>query len=209
MFTGIVIYTGQISANRETGGDRHLEIVPGKLVTPDMAAGGSVAVNGVGLTVTETTDKFFGCDVSRETLELTTLGRLTVGTRVNLEPALKAGDELGGHLVTGHVDATGTIIRRWADGRSCRLTIRVPERLTPYIARKGSIAVDGVSLTVNDIRSTQFGVNIVPHTLEATILDGYRQGTTVNLEVDLVARYVERWVRSGNGGEEQPPSATD
>ncbi len=209
MFTGIVIDTGQISANRETGGDRHLEIVPGKLATPDMAAGVSVAVNGVCLTVTETTDKFFGCDVSRETLELTTLGRLTVGTRVNLEPALKAGDELGGHLVTGHVDATGTIIRRWADGRSCRLTIRVPERLTPYIARKGSIAVDGVSLTVNDIRSTQFGVNIVPHTLEATILDGYRQGTTVNLEVDLVARYVEHWVRSGNGGEEQPPSATD
>ncbi len=209
MFTGIVIDTGQISANRETGGDRHLEIVPGKLATPDMAAGVSVAVNGVCLTVTETTDKFFGCDVSRETLELTTLGRLTVGTRVNLEPALKAGDELGGHLVTGHVDTTGTIIRRWADGRSCRLTIRVPERLTPYIARKGSIAVDGVSLTVNDIRSTQFGVNIVPHTLEATILDGYRQGTTVNLEVDLVARYVERWVRSGNGGEEQPPSATD
>lgn len=194
MFTGIIVDTGIVRLSRDTGGDRRIEIVPGKLSVGAMVPGASIAVSGVCLTITDTAAEHFACDVSRETLSVTTLKDLTPGDPVNLEPALKLGDELGGHLVTGHVDGIGTIAKRTADARSERLEIRAPESLMIFVAGKGSIAVDGVSLTVNDVRGVAFGVNIIPHTLTATVIGQYRVGGKVNLEADLLARYTDRWL---------------
>ncbi|MEE8156837.1 MAG: riboflavin synthase [Gammaproteobacteria bacterium] len=194
MFTGIIVDTGIIRLSRDAGGDRRIEIAPGNLSASDMIPGASIAVNGVCLTVTDTAAEHFACDVSRETLWVTTLKDLARGDAVNLEPALKLGAELGGHLVTGHVDGVGTIAKRASDARSVRLEIRAPEALMGLIAAKGSIAVDGVSLTVNDVRGVVFGVNIVPHTLTATVIGNYRVAGKVNLEADLLARYTDRWL---------------
>jgi riboflavin synthase len=141
----------------------------------------------------------FAADVSRESLGLTTLGGLECGSRVNLERALTLSQPLGGHLVTGHVDGVGRVESRADDGRSVRFRIRVPGELSRYLARKGSICVDGVSLTVNEVDGPVFGINIVPHTLEATLFGTYRTGTRVNLEVDIVARYLERLVADAGG----------
>lgn len=194
MFTGIIVDTGIVRLSRDTGGDRRIEIAPDKLSVSAMVPGASIAVSGVCLTITDTAAEHFACDVSRETLSVTTLKDLTPGDPVNLEPALKLGDELGGHLVTGHVDGIGTIAKRTADARSERLEIRAPESLMIFVAGKGSIAVDGVSLTVNDVRGVAFGVNIIPHTLTATVIGQYRVGGKVNLEADLLARYTDRWL---------------
>jgi riboflavin synthase len=163
-----------------------------QLRTADFHIGDSICVQGCCLTATELPEGAFAADVSRETLSLTTLGDLAVGSPVNLEPSLKAGDALGGHLVSGHVDGVAEIVAISGDARSTRLKIAVPADLARYVARKGSVAVDGVSLTVNEVEGVTFGVNIIPHTQTVTTLGKLTVGARVNLEVDQVARYVER-----------------
>jgi riboflavin synthase alpha subunit len=157
---------------------------------------GEIAVSGACLTATQLERHAFAADVSRETLSLTTLGSATAGTRVNIEKALTAGQALGGHYVTGHVDGVGRVVSRHDDARSVRVEFEVPAELARYVARKGSVCVDGVSLTVNGAEGSRFDVNLVPHTLTVTVLCDYRPGTRVNLEVDIIARYVERMMRS-------------
>lgn len=192
MFTGIIQSVGEIAALQPQGGDLRLRVRTGKLDLDDVQLGDSIAVNGVCLTVVELPGDGFWADVSGETLTHTTVGAFKPGTRVNLEKALTPTTRLGGHLVSGHVDAVGEVIERKADARSQRFNIRAPNQLTRYIAQKGSICVDGVSLTVNSVAADVFELNIVPHTLAETTLDAYRPGSYVNLEVDLIARYLER-----------------
>lgn len=192
MFTGIVQATGEVTAITPRGGDVELVISAPKLGLDTVAIGDSIAVNGCCLTVTRLDGATFAADVSRETLNVTTLGSWQVGTRVNLEKALRAGDSLGGHYVTGHVDGIAVVTGMSSDGRSTRMEFEVPEPLARYIAKKGSVCIDGVSLTVNEVSQRGFSVNLIPHTLAVTILDGYDIGTRVNLEVDIIARYVER-----------------
>ena len=192
MFTGIIQSVGEVRRLEPRGGDVRLTIGSGKLRLADASLGDSIAVNGVCLTAVTLAADAFAADVSRETLSLTTLGGLTSGSPVNLEQALTLSTPLGGHLVSGHVDGVGEILERREDGRSWRLRIAAPPELARYIAHKGSICVDGVSLTVNSVDGACFELNIVPHTLDETIIAGYRTGTRVNLEVDLIARYLER-----------------
>ncbi len=192
MFTGIIAAIGEVAELQQRGGDVRLRIRSGKLDLGDVRLGDSIAVNGVCLTAVALPGDGFVADVSRETLSLTSLGQLGSGSKVNLEKALTLASRLGGHLVSGHVDGLGTVIERHDDARSVRFTIEAPDDLARYIAHKGSIAVDGISLTVNAVRGKQFELNIVPHTLQETIMDGYAAGREVNLEVDLVARYLER-----------------
>lgn len=192
MFTGIVQTLGKIESVEERGGDRRLIIGAGGLNLGDAGLGDSIAVNGVCLTAVDIEATRFSADVSRETLDLTTLGSAAAGQPVNLEPALTLSTPLGGHLVSGHIDGVGKLASRHPEGRSTRMVFEVPAELSRYVARKGSIAIDGTSLTVNDVADSRFGVNIVPHTLERTIMGSYQPGTLVNIEVDLVARYLER-----------------
>lgn len=192
MFTGIIQAVGTIARLEPRGGDLRLAVHAGKLPMADVALGDSIAVSGVCLTVVEKSASGFHADVSGETLRLTTLGSLAVNEPVNLEKALTLATRLGGHLVSGHVDGLGEILVRSADSRSVRFSIRAPDALARYIAVKGSICVDGVSLTVNAVDGAVFGLNIVPHTLAETTLAEFRPGRRVNLEVDLVARYLER-----------------
>ena len=192
MFTGIIAAIGEVAELQQRGGDVRLRVSTGKLDLSDVALGDSIAVNGVCLTAVTLPGDGFAADVSRETLSLTSLGQLQSGSRVNLEKALTLGTRLGGHLVSGHVDGMGTFLERHDDARSVRFTVEAPHELARYIALKGSISVDGVSLTINAVDGARFALNIVPHTLQATIMDGYQAGTRVNLEVDLVARYLER-----------------
>lgn len=194
MFTGIIQSVGEIVAREARGGDARLSVATGKLAMHGVALGDSIAVNGVCLTAVDLAEGRFAADVSRETLSLTTLGDLRPGSPVNLEKALTLATPLGGHLVSGHVDGVGEVLERREDARSWRLRIQAPAPLARYIAQKGSICVDGVSLTVNTVHGAQFDLNIVPHTLEETIIRNYQPGTRVNLEVDLVARYLERLV---------------
>lgn len=206
MFTGIIEAIGEVSDLQARGGDVRLRIRTGKLNLGDVALGDSIAVNGVCLTAVELPGDGFTADVSRETLSLTSLGQLKSGSPVNLEKALTLATRLGGHLVSGHVDGLGTVIERHEDARSVRFTIEAPEDLARYIAHKGSITIDGTSLTVNAVGGRRFELNIVPHTLQETIMDGYAAGRQVNLEVDLVARYLERLLmgdqaaKRGGGG---------
>jgi riboflavin synthase len=179
------------------GGDVTLWFDTGEVSLAGIEVGGSIAVNGACLTAVQLEPHAFAADVSRETLSLTTAGDWTPATRINLEKALTAGQALGGHYVTGHVDGVGTVISRHDDARSVRVEFEVPAELARYVARKGSICVDGVSLTVNGVDGRRFDVNLVPHTLEMTILGDYRPGTRVNLEVDIIARYLERLVAEG------------
>jgi len=195
MFTGIIQAIGAIRAVDSVGGDARLRIGVGDLSLADVSLGDSIAVNGVCLTVVAATGQEFAADVSQETLTLTTLGAAVVGTRVNLEPALTLATPLGGHLVSGHVDGVGTVVGLEPDARSARMRFSLPAPLARYVAKKGSITIDGTSLTVNDVAEREFFVNIVPHTLERTIMSGYEHGTRVNLEVDLVARYLERLIQ--------------
>lgn len=192
MFTGIVEAVGKIAALEQRGGDVRLRLNSGALDMGDVRPGDSIAVNGVCLTVVEHQSSGFNADVSSETLACTTLGGLRTGEDVNLEKALLASSRLGGHLVSGHVDGVGEVLERQQEARSQYLRIRAPGPLGRYIAAKGSICVDGVSLTVNAVDGTVFNLNIVPHTLQNTTLNGYRPGRQVNLEVDMIARYLER-----------------
>ena len=199
MFSGIVKGVGRVLAVEERGGDRRLAIgFAGTPITPP-AIGSSIAVNGVCLTAAAVGPDRFEADVSRETLSVTTLGHLAPGARVNLEPSLALGDPLDGHLVSGHVDGIGRVAAVEPSARSLVVAIDLPAGLARYVARKGSIAVDGVSLTVNEIAGDRFRVNIVPHTRDATIIGDYRPGTPVNVEVDLLARYVERMLERPSG----------
>jgi riboflavin synthase len=192
MFTGIVQGVGMVRAIEPRGGDVTLVFDTAGVSLADIELGGSVAVSGVCLTATRFDASSFAADVSRETLSLTTLGSWVVGSRVNLEKALLAGQALGGHYVTGHVDGVGELVSRHDDARSVRMEFRVPPELARYVARKGSICIDGVSLTVNGASGDRFDVNLVPHTLEVTTLGDLQPGSRVNLEVDIIARYVER-----------------
>jgi riboflavin synthase len=195
MFTGIVQGVGIVRAIEPRGGDVTIVIDTGAVSLADIELGGSIAVSGVCLTATQHTASSFAADVSRETLALTTLGGLAAGAKVNLEKALLAGQALGGHYVTGHVDGVGQVVSRHDDARSVRMEFVVPPELARYVARKGSICIDGVSLTVNGAAGDRFDVNLVPHTLEVTTLGGLQAGSRVNLEVDIIARYVERMMR--------------
>jgi riboflavin synthase len=195
MFTGIVQSIGKIDGLTRTGGDVSLRIAAPGLRPGALEAGASVAVNGVCLTVAEPATEEFTADVSRETLGLTTLGDLDTGGQVNLEPALMMSDALGGHMVSGHVDGVGRVVSLEQDARSVRMDIEIPESLARYVTHKGSVAVDGTSLTVNEVSGQVLRVNIVPHTLERTIMGEYIQGTLVNIEVDLIARYLERLIQ--------------
>ncbi len=192
MFTGIVQGVATVRAIEPRGGDVTLVFDTAGISLADIELGGSIAVSGVCLTATRFDAASFAADVSRETLSLTTLGSWVVGSRVNLEKALLAGQALGGHYVTGHVDGVGEMVSRHDDARSVRMEFRVPPELARYVARKGSICIDGVSLTVNGARGDRFDVNLVPHTLEVTTLGDLQAGGRVNLEVDIIARYVER-----------------
>ena len=192
MFTGIVQAIGRVERRDDRGGDLRLNIACGELNLADVALGDSIATNGVCLTVTALERNAFWADVSRETADHSTLAQLAAGAPVNLEKALAVGERLGGHLVSGHVDGVGEVMARWEDARSIRLRLRAPAALARYIAAKGSIAVDGVSLTVNAVDGAEFELNIVPHTAERTLIASYSAGTRVNLEVDVIARYLER-----------------
>jgi riboflavin synthase len=197
MFTGIIQDTGRVESLTPRGGDIRLAIRVARLDLARTAIGDSICVQGCCVTAVALSGQVFEADLSRETLGLTTLGGLAVGTAVNLEPALRAGDALGGHLVSGHVDGVATVISETTDARSTRVVIEVPPELARYIARKGSVAVDGVSLTVNEVEGMRFGVNLIPHTRDVTTLGSLVPGTRVNLEIDQVARYVERLLTPG------------
>ena len=192
MFTGIISCIGEVTAVESRGGDLRLSIDAAGIDAARRQLGDSVAVAGVCLTVAELTPAGFIADVSRETLAHTTIGSWRGGERINLEAALRAGDALGGHLVSGHIDGRAELLERSGDARSQRLRFRVPEALQRYVARKGSVALDGVSLTVNEVDGAEFGVNAIPHTLLATTLGDLRPGAQLNLEIDLMARYAER-----------------
>lgn len=192
MFTGIIQAIGTL-ANLETrSGDCRLTINTGKLPMTDTALGDSIAVNGVCLTAVHLDKQQFTADVSSETLSRTSLQKIQVGTPVNLELALTPSTRMGGHIVSGHVDGLGVVVDKRQDARSIRFQIQTPNELAKYIAEKGSICINGISLTVNEVNGTIFGINIVPHTLAETTLGTTQSGQLVNLEVDLLARYMER-----------------
>jgi len=200
MFTGIIKAKGTIKAMEQRGGDVRLSVRSDGLPWSDYEVGESIAVNGVCLTAVALHEDGFDTDVSVETLDVTALGGLDVGSAVNLEPAISLGERLGGHLVSGHVDCTGKVTARTADARSIRLSIEIPMAYARYVARKGSVCVDGVSLTVNEVSGNVFELNIIPHTADVTITDDYAPGSVVNVEVDLLARYLERLLdRDGEG----------
>lgn len=199
MFTGIVQGTGRIKSRAARGGDQRLEIDCTDVVDPAaLVPGASIAVNGVCLTVVDPVDSRFHADVSAETLALTTVGDLVEGSAVNLEPALAMGDTLGGHLMSGHVDGIGTLVSLRQDARAWRMRFEAPGKLAPLIAAKGSIAVDGTSLTVNAVDGAEFEVAVIPATMERTVMSGYAAGTRVNLEVDMIARYLARLLEAKN-----------
>jgi riboflavin synthase len=192
MFTGIIQAIGEISDMQPQGGDMRLRVNTGKLPLDDVGLGDSICTNGVCLTVVELPGDGFWADVSGESLNLTTLGDLSTGARVNLEKALTPQTRLGGHIVSGHVDGVGEVVSLEEDARSIRVVLRAPDALAKYIAHKGSICVDGTSLTVNQVRGPEFELNIIPQTMTETVFSAYRSGSRVNLEVDVIARYLER-----------------
>ena len=192
MFTGIISAIGDITNLEERAGDARLTIRTGKLSLADVQLGDSIACNGACLTVIELTGEGFVADVSVETLNLTTIGNWQTGSRINLEKAMGATDRLGGHIVSGHIDGIGEVVALEEDARSWRFRIRAPHEIAKYIAHKGSITLDGTSLTVNIVNGAEFELNIIPHTMTHTVMGDYKIGSKVNLEVDLVARYLER-----------------
>jgi len=191
---------GTITTIQKRGGDVRLSIRSEDMPFSTYEIGESIAVNGVCLTAVDLYDDSFDTDVSIETLEVTALKQSSVGDAVNLEPALSLGERLGGHLVSGHVDCVGKVVLREADARSIRLAIEIAPDFARYVAKKGSVTVDGVSLTVNEISGGKFDVNIIPHTAQATIIGNYAVGTIVNIEVDLLARYIERLLAKDGEG---------
>ncbi len=206
MFTGIIEAVGEVVDSRPQGGDLRLRIGTGTMDLSDVKLGDSIAVNGVCLTVVELPGDGFWADVSRETLAHTEFELLGAGDRVNLEKAMMPTSRLGGHIVSGHVDGIGEVVERREDGRSIRFGIKAPSALARYIAAKGSITVDGVSLTVNAVEGRVFELNIVPHTLDQTLIKYYSVGRRVNLEVDMIARYLERLLQ---GATDNGPDADD
>lgn len=208
MFTGIIESIGTVAATEHQGGDLRLTVRTGKLSMDAVAIGDSIATSGVCLTVIEMGDDHYVADVSGETLALTTVGDWHPGDAVNLERALTPTTRLGGHLVSGHVDGLGEVVERRPDARSVRFTIRAPDAIARYIAAKGSVCVDGVSLTVNSVDGNRFTLNIVPHTLQETTLSGYTVGHKVNLEVDIIARHLERLL-SFRGADDDTPISKD
>ena len=193
MFTGIIEAQGHVAALTPSGGDVTLRLHSAELDFGDVKLGDSIAVNGVCLTVTGLADgDTFSADVSGETLSLTSLKQLKSGSRVNLEKAMTPSTRMGGHLVSGHVDGLGTVKAMTPDARSVRIDIEAPAELARYIAQKGSITVDGISLTVNSVDGALFSLNIIPHTQDVTTIQDWKPGTPVNLEVDIIARYLER-----------------
>jgi len=192
MFTGIITAVGEVTALEPRGGDVRLTINAGDLSLGDVGLGDSIACSGACLTAVELRGEGFVADVSVETLSLTTISGWVVGTQVNLEKAMLASDRFGGHIVSGHVDGLGEVTAFYEDARSWRLRIRAPRELAKYIAQKGSITVDGTSLTVNNVDGSEFELNIIPQTLTHTVIGQYKVGDEVNLEIDLVARYLER-----------------
>jgi riboflavin synthase len=200
VFSGLVKGVGRVASRTSLGNDARFGIDIGSAAIAPLAVGGSIAVNGVCLTAIDVTPSGFTADVSAATLAVTTLGRFAPGTRVNLEPPLRVGDPLDGHIVTGHVDGVGEVASVEAVGGSKRLVVAVPAALARYIAQKGSVAVDGVSLTVNAVKAAEFEVNIIPHTQTVTVIGEYRPGTAVNIEVDMLARYLERFVQADASG---------
>ena len=200
MFTGLIEGIGTLAGRESRGGDARLRIGAGTLPFSDIALGDSIAVNGACLTVAAFDAGGFEADASNETLALTTLGELAIGRALNLERAMRPSDRLGGHLVSGHVDGVGKVLHHWDDGRAQRWLFEAPSALRRYIAAKGSICVDGVSLTVNGIDDRGFEVALVPHTLQHTAFAQTAIGDPVNLEIDLVARYVERLLAAKEQG---------
>lgn len=200
MFTGLVQEVGEIRAVEPCGapGSADTRLVVGfrSIEHARLPIGASICVDGVCLTVTALNPDSFAADVSGETLRVTTLGSRKAGSRVNLEPSLRAGDSLGGHWVSGHVDGVAEVVHTAHDARSLAVTLAAPAPLARYIARKGSVTLDGVSLTVNAVDGVNFSINLIPHTLEVTTLGGLAPGVRVNLEIDLLARYVERLATS-------------
>ena len=204
MFTGIIQSLGEIKSLEQTVGDIRLTVQTGGLDIDAAALGDSIAVNGVCLTVIEKTNDSFAADVSVETLNNTSLKQLSVGSKVNLEAALLANAPLGGHIVSGHVDGVGQVQHLHKEARSTRFVIKVPDEIAKYVARKGSICIDGVSLTINAVNGSEFSINIIPHTIVHTLFHEYTQGSAVNLEVDLLARYVERLMLGDKAAEKEP-----
>ncbi|GLP99546.1 riboflavin synthase subunit alpha [Methylophaga thalassica] len=192
MFTGIIAAIGQVTSVTPSGGDMRLKVATQKLDLSDVSLGDSIAINGVCLTVVELDEAHVSFDVSKESLERTALSQIAAGSAVNLEKALAVGDRLGGHMVSGHVDGLGKVLQLTPSARSVQFRIEVPANLERYVAEKGSITIDGVSLTVNQVGPGWFDINIIPHTMQETIIKEYNVGTMVNLEVDLIARYLER-----------------
>jgi riboflavin synthase len=198
MFTGIILATGRLASIAERGGDLELGIEAAD-INPRLGLGDSVSVQGVCLTVTRQQGACFFADVSRETMAKTTLGNLKVGSPANLEPSLRAGDALGGHMVSGHVDGIGRLVHTAEDARSTRLQFELPAPLMRFVAPKGSICIDGVSLTVNNVEGVRFDVNVIPHTQQVTTLGTLKIGDAVNIEIDVIARYVERLLSTSAG----------
>ncbi|MBD9426931.1 riboflavin synthase [Pseudomonas sp. PDM15] len=209
MFTGIIESIGTIRALSPKGGDVRVYVQTGKLDLGDVKLGDSIAVNGVCLTVVELPGDGFWADVSRETLACSAFIDLKIGSRVNLEKALTPTTRLGGHLVSGHVDGVGEIVKREDNARAIQFTVRAPRELAKYIALKGSITVDGTSLTVNAVNGAEFELTIVPHTLVETIMADYQSGRRVNLEVDLLARYLERLLLGDKAAEPTSSGITE
>lgn len=203
MFTGIIEAQGKIAKIEPVNGDARMTIDVGRLDMSDVKMGDSIACNGVCLTAIEFSDSYYVADVSAESLKVTTLGSLQVGSPVNLEKALTLQDRLGGHLVSGHVDGVGEVMSIAQEARSWRYQVKAPIALCKYIAAKGSICVNGISLTVNKVDGCEFDINIVPHTREETTIKHFQVGTQVNLEVDLLARYLERMMTAPQAEDEQ------
>lgn len=192
MFTGIIEAIGEVVVCEPRGGDVRLRVKSSDLDFSEVQLGDSIATNGVCLTVVDLPGDGYAADVSAESLAMTSISDWSAGTLVNLERALTPKTRLGGHMVSGHVDDVGEVVSRHPDARSEQFRIRAPKALAKYIAHKGSITVDGTSLTVNKVEGAEFELNIVPHTLEKTVIGSYQPGTRVNLEVDVIARYLER-----------------
>ena len=192
MFTGIIEAVGKIESRSQEYGEWKLRIAVGNLDMSDVAIGDSISVSGCCLTVVEKLKSAFTADVSNETMRCTALGELKLGSRVNLEKAMLATDRFGGHIVSGHVDGVGQMVKYEHEGQSIKMTFKAPSALSKYVAAKGSICIDGTSLTVNEVENDLFTVNVIPHTQAETIMKNYKVGHKVNLEVDIIARYLER-----------------
>ena len=201
MFTGIITAVGHIQSLTRRGEDMRVTINTGKLDMSDVGLGDSIATNGVCLTVVDYSDSHYSADVSAETLKYTGFGDYTVGSPVNLEKALAANGRLGGHIVSGHVDGVGKVSRIIDHTKYVEIWVQAPDELAKYIAHKGSITTDGVSLTVNEVNGAEFMLWVIPHTLQETVLGSYRVGTRINLEVDLIARYLERLLQGENAAQ--------